>query len=136
MATYKQKEAFKKVVKGSSLTKAMKDVGYADSTSKRTNKLTNTLGWKELLEKYIPDKDLAVVHKQGLKATKLFTSQTEPDKVEPDFSTRHKYLDTAYKLKGKYAPEKFETEIKNILTEEQIDELLKYRETKKNNASR
>lgn len=25
---------------------------------------------------------------------------------EPDYATRHKYLDSAYKMKGAYAPEK------------------------------
>ena len=134
MATLKQKKAFKETgVNGGNISKAMRKAGYSDSVSKRTDKLTNTKGWNELMEEYLPDKDLAKVHKEGLEAIKRSTSLTEPDQIDPDFPTRHKYLDTAYKLKGKYAPEKFQGEIKNVLTDEQIDELLK-RRTKKDNA--
>ena len=45
----------------------------------------------------IPDEDLVRVHKEGLEAV-LGTG----DNVQIDFSVRHKYLDTAYKLKGLY----------------------------------
>lgn len=36
---------------------------------------------------------------EGLDATKIKTSLTEPDKIENDFAIRHKYLETALKLK-------------------------------------
>lgn len=36
---------------------------------------------------------------EGLEATRVKTSLTEPDKVVEDFPTRHKYLETALKLK-------------------------------------
>lgn len=45
----------------------------------------------------LPDEDLIKVHKEGLQAT--------ADDM-PDYSVRHKYLDSAYKLKGAYAPDK------------------------------
>lgn len=45
----------------------------------------------------IPDEDLVKVHKEGLSAT---------DGERPDYSVRHKYLDSAYKLKGIYAPDR------------------------------
>ena len=48
MATPKQKLAVEAVVNGSNLTNAMKVANYAASTSKRTNKLTRTKGYKEL----------------------------------------------------------------------------------------
>ncbi len=98
MATIKQKIAFKEVLKGSTITKAMKIAKYADTTASTTGKLTNTKGWNELLEKYLPDKLLAKKHLEGLEAIE--------EKGQVDYSTRHKYLDSAYKLKGKYAPEK------------------------------
>lgn len=62
----------------------------------------------------LPDALLAKVHLEGLEAYKLGNGamiggedgieaiRTE----EPDFATRHKYLDTAYKVKGSYAPDK------------------------------
>ncbi len=92
-ATIRQKRAFQKVVKGSSLTQAMKDVGYSETTSKRTNKLTNTLGWKELLNKHISDDKLTKVLEDGLEAT---------EKDLPDYAVRHKYLETGLKLKDKF----------------------------------
>ena len=103
-----QKKAFEKVVKGSNITNAMKDVGYSVETAKRTNKLTNSKGWIELQEKYLPDKKLAKVHNEGLEAKKkIFKNNNETKRIEyvgsePDYATRHKYLDTAYKIKDKY----------------------------------
>jgi len=98
MATLKQQKAFKEAgVNGGNISQAMKTAGYSESVSKRTDKLTNTKGWQELVEEYLPDSELARVHQEGLRATNI-------DK--PDFSVRHKYLDTAYKLKGSYAPER------------------------------
>lgn len=45
----------------------------------------------------IPDEVLVQVHNEGLRAV---------DGENPDYSVRHKYLDSAYKLKGIYAPDK------------------------------
>ena len=101
MATVKQKLAFRKVLKGSTLTKAMTDVGYAPTTASTTGKLTNTLGWKELTDKYISEKALMKVHREGLQAT--FTDKYNED--APDYSTRHKYLETGYKIRGRITPE-------------------------------
>lgn len=43
------------------------------------------------------DKDLLTTHTEGLNATKVHGNEL----IEvPDYATRHKYLDTAYKLKG------------------------------------
>ena len=113
MATIKQKKAFKEVVNGSTLTKAMKVAGYSEETAKRTNKLTATGGWQELMDKHLPDSELAKVHKEGLHAYKVDRVTLKIGGEEelsmsndPDFQTRHKYLDSAYKLKGMYAPDK------------------------------
>lgn len=45
-----------------------------------------------LLEEAFPDRELFQLHNEGLH--------------NDDLSVRHRYLDTAYKLKGSYAPEK------------------------------
>lgn len=72
----------------------------------------------------IPDKELLKVHKEGLKAH----IKGEPD--EPDFGTRHKYLDSAYKIKGTYAPEKTvnATVIINATDEKSLEIAKKYEE--------
>ena len=49
----------------------------------------------------IPDELLAQVHMDGLNAVRM-----AGENAEIDFGVRHKYLDSAYKLKGSYAAEK------------------------------
>lgn len=111
MPTIKQKQVFNKVVKGSSISKAMEEVGYAPSTAKRTNKITNSDGWKELLDKTISDKKLTKVLDEGLEAGKKVyknnnaTKQVEEVGYEPDYAVRHKYLETGLKLKNKFPKE-------------------------------
>jgi len=100
MATIKQKLAFKKVVNGMPITRAMKAVNYADTTAGNTNKLTASKGWKELIDKYISEKALMKVHKEGLGAYR--TEKEGDNEVRiPDFATRHKYLETGYKIRGR-----------------------------------
>ena len=60
---------------------------------------------KKTIAEQIPD-DLSVkVHLEGLNASRTIKAGEEAI-VEPDYAVRHKYLDTAHKLKGTYAPEK------------------------------
>ena len=115
MATFKQKSAFKEVVNGSTITGAMQNAGYALSTSKRTNKLTRTKGWKELVDKFLPDKLLTRKHLEGLDAvTKKPQLVDRDDKGRPvyeyipedDYSTRFRYLESAYKIRDKYPKER------------------------------
>ena len=86
---------------------AMRENGYAISTSESPKKLTDTNGWKELMNQQLPDKDLAEVHREGLRADKkVFKNNNETGEIElvseePDHLVRHKYLETAYKIKGK-----------------------------------
>lgn len=116
MSTIKQRKAFNKVMKsdGISVSKAMVDVGYSPATANRPAVLTRSKGWEELMEKHLPDKLLSKKHREGLEATiKKPYLVDRDDKGRPiyeyiseeDFSTRHKYLDSAYKLKGRYKDE-------------------------------
>ena len=87
MATVKQKIAFKEVLNGSTLTKAMKTAGYADTTASTTGKLTNTDGWRELMQEFIPDGELAKKHNEQLNAsklTKLYFDIDDSDEVIAD----------------------------------------------------
>lgn len=62
---------------------------------------------KTLAER-IPDDLLEKVHLEGLQAGKhIYKNNNESGEiddlgVEPDYAVRHKYLDSAYKLKGAY----------------------------------
>ncbi len=59
------------------------------------------------LEEALPDDLLHQIHREGLYATKgIYDDEGERIAEDADFNARHKYLDTAYKLKGSYAPEK------------------------------
>lgn len=61
---------------------------------------------KKSLADRIPDDLLEKAHIEGLSATAVrFTPEGEQLDV-PDYSVRHKYVDSGYKLKGAYAPEK------------------------------
>lgn len=91
--TLKQRQVFKRVMKGEPVSKAMVEVGYSEKTAVNPQQMVRTKGWKELLDSQLPDKLLMKVHKEGLKASK---------DEEPDYAVRHKYLDTAYKIKAKY----------------------------------
>ena len=52
---------------------------------------------QKAIQEALPDELLAKVHLEGLDAKR--------DDI-PDYAVRHKYLDSAYKIKGTYAPEK------------------------------
>lgn len=100
--TYRQKLLRKELAEnGGSLRKAMVKVGYKQSYADSPAKLTSTQRWLQLMEKDLPDSLLSKTAKQGLKAKKWLTSPTEPDREVPDLPTRHKYLETALKMKGK-----------------------------------
>ena len=121
MVTENQKQVFSKVKekvrKGEKVAVSKEMEGtYSKSISKQPNRLTKSKGWQELMQQYFPDEDLAKVHKAGLKASKeMIVNGKKLEGVEiPDYSTRHKYLDSAYKLKGSYVPEQIETKSVNV----------------------
>lgn len=59
------------------------------------------------LEEALPTETLYEIHREGLFASKPYYNEAG-DKIaeDADYNIRHKYLDTAYKLKGSYAPDK------------------------------
>lgn len=111
--TLKQKLAFAKVLKGSTISQAMKDVGYSETTASTTGKLTNADGWKQLMQKYLPDSLLAKRHHALL---------MKEDEYGPDSKAVPKALDMAYKLKGSYAAEKTASVNLNLNADVKMDE--------------
>jgi hypothetical protein len=91
----------------------MVNAGYSPATARTPHELTNSKAWRELVEKHLSDEFLAKKHKELLnkKETRIvfnhqlgeFVSETTD---QPDTQAVSKGLDMAYKLKGKYAPEK------------------------------
>lgn len=105
MATAKQKKAMEILVEngGNNVGKAMIEAGYTPATAKTPQKLTESKGWQELVEEYLPDDLLAKVTKEGLLAGRKTTDEeTGEEVVEPDFNIRHRYLETALKVRDKF----------------------------------
>jgi len=114
MATLRQKRAIQKTVEnGGNITQAMKDVGYKKSTINNPSNLTRSDGFKELLDEFLPELNLMKVHKEGLEANKTISAVVGTDATGktmdfidvPDHPTRHKFLETAYKLRKRLSPE-------------------------------
>lgn len=99
MATQRQKKAIANLVEnGGNVSKAMRDAGYSVETAKTPQKLTESVAFQTIAEQ-IPDDLLVKVHMQGLNA-KSFRYSPEGELMQlDDFATRHKYLESAYKLK-------------------------------------
>src|ERR1044072_2548478 len=73
------------------LKDAMLQAGYDEDTAKRPKNLTESKGFQELVETYLPDERLQQRHRELL---------------EDESNIAVKALDMAYKLKGSYAPDK------------------------------
>ena len=105
--TTKQKKYLKEL-QNNALTKGtktkgemMQDCGYSPATSLNPANIESTPTFQKLLEKFLPDQSLLEGHKEGLTATKTIIDKHGDITVEPDYTNRHRYLETAYKLKGK-----------------------------------
>lgn len=70
---------------------------------------------QKAIDERLPDDLLDQVHLEGLRANRVISAniihgeadEATNDFIEvPDYATRHKYLDSAYKVKGSYAAEK------------------------------
>jgi len=114
-ATIKQKRVFKEIVENhGSISQAMIKCGYSKATAKNPQNLTNSLGWKRLIEQYLPNDLLGQRHSEGLGATKHEQRMVGRDgegrplyeyEEVTDFAARYKYLVTAYKIKGMFPKE-------------------------------
>lgn len=106
MATLKQKLALKKITENhTSISKAMLEVGYTAQTAHKPSNLTESKGFKELIaELGVTDEKLGIRLNEGLDATKTTVMGKDSGEgfvdIQPDYLTRHKYLETALKLKG------------------------------------
>ena len=87
MPTRKQKLAVAKMVEnGGNASRAMIEVGYSPATAKNPDKLTNSIGYAELMDAFLPDDML-------LRALS--------DDIEKKEGNRKPELELAFKLKGR-----------------------------------
>lgn len=112
MATNKQKALAKEILRNPTQTmgQAMQKAGYDEVT--RPVEVTSSKGWQKLVDTMLPDEKLLLRHYEGLDATKIHSSHTEPDREVPDYAVRAKYVELGYKVKGRFA----ETQV-NILNQ-------------------
>lgn len=88
MATLRQKIVASKLVENrGNISKSMIQAGYTPATAKNPSNLTNSKGWQNLMDKFLPDKKLLQVHNELLE--------------NPDWRARDAGLDKAYRIKGK-----------------------------------
>lgn len=121
MATGLQKRAFKAYTDNPrNKGKALLEAGYSVRTAEKPKTVIESKGWQELMDKYLPDKLLNLRHKQLLnKKEILLKANKDTGKVEAvkggiDTNAVKAGLDMAYKLKGKYAPEKRQVSVTGL----------------------
>lgn len=72
--TPKQKNAAKRLIenggkrKPDPVGKVLRDAGYSDAISKNPHKVTRSKGFRALLDKYLPEKDVARAHQELMHA--------------------------------------------------------------------
>ena len=101
--TIKQKRLARVVEKSRTMGEALLKAGYSPATAIKPTQVTKSKGWQKLMEEQLPDEELLVATKEGLKANKIISSHTEPDYEYPDHAIRLKSADQGYKLKGRYS---------------------------------
>lgn len=99
------------VENGGNKRKALLEAGYSQAVADNPSKVMGTDTWKDLLEEYFPDSEMLRIGAEGMRATKVFTSHTEPDREVPDWANRHKFWESGMKLKGKFQDNIVNTQI-------------------------
>lgn len=109
MATTKQKIAAKKLSENirnqrskKPMGKILKEAGYSESVSKSPQRVTETKGWKELMEEYFPNEYIYKIHKKILDKKEIVSYQGSFKTTNQPHSDVKYALDMVYKLKGLY----------------------------------
>lgn len=121
MSTMRQKQAIKELVgNGGNVTKAMIKAGYTKATANTPQKLTESIGFRKLMEEAgLTDENLFKKHTELLnKRETIVVHEGKETRVEvtdqPDSFAVKSALDMAYKIKGTYAAEKADVNVKVI----------------------
>ena len=120
--TIKHKKALKRLAEnGGNLGEAMRVAGYSKISSKTPKKMTSSKGWRELMDEYFPEEELAKLHAEQLGATSVIYKNRKQIEL-PDNQARLRALDLGYKVRGSYAAQKIKFEDPNEdLTDEEIE---------------
>lgn len=100
MATLKQKKAAELLAEnGGNISKAMKDAGYSNQTAKTPQKLTESKGFAELRDEYLPKELILQAHKEALTANRIHGTNDNFIEI-PDHGVRLKASELYYKMTG------------------------------------
>jgi len=135
-ATQRQKVAFSKTMeKNGNVSRSMREAGYSPNTAKTPKAITESKGWQELMEQYMPDDLLAQKHNELLNKKEVVIKTNSKGKFEVvetgqlETHAVRSALDMGYKLKGRYAPEKLKImDLNDDLSDEQLEEETNRRE--------
>ena len=106
MTSIKQRKVAKSIIEGNdNVSQAMVEAGYSVKTAHNPHKIIKSKGFRELMEQMgISDEKLAQRLNEGLDATKAVVMGVKSEEsfvdIQPDYVTRHKYIETSLKLKG------------------------------------
>jgi hypothetical protein len=129
MATRKQQIALQKISEniGNSPTKTLgtilAEAGYSESVCKTPTRVTQSKGWRELLDQYFPDNELLLVHRRMLYKQEVFVHNGKVIPTGQPHSDVKYALDLLYKMKNYYKDTKAIT-IENEYSKMSDDELL------------
>lgn len=128
--TYRQKAVIKNLLENprKPIGRAMREAGYSPNTAVDPSNLTNSKTWEQLMEDHFPDTKLSKVIDEGLEAKKG---------KYPDHFIRHKFTETALKLRNKFPAEKHQIEggANPIQVNLQWNEVIKQAYAKRSNSS-
>ena len=129
--TAMQKRAFQEFLvddggtQGEKLVKA----GYSSKTAETPTKVTESVGFKQLFEQYLPDKDLAAKHKELMNKKEVHVSTNKFGEVnitptgEIDTQAVKAALDMAYKIKGNYKEDNDQRKVNVTINVERLAEI-------------
>lgn len=101
MPTIKQKAVASRIAENhGNLGKTMLEAGYSPNTAKKPENLTESKGWAELMEEYLPDDLILKAHKDALTAMRIHGTNDNFIEVE-DHPVRLKAAELSYKLRGR-----------------------------------
>lgn len=94
MATARQRKAAQKILENLGLDKPrpvgeiLREIGYSNATSQTPTLVTESKGFKELIDQYLPDEDVLSAHKSLLNSTRIehmvFPVYKDPDAGVPE----------------------------------------------------
>lgn len=122
--------ALKKIIENhGNVSKSMREVGYSVETAKNPSQLTESKGFKQLMEEYLPDSLLMEKHKDLLTVPRKVRISIKDEMVteteELDSNAVKAGLDMAYKIKGAYKEDNAQKQPLVIINKEKAAEITK-----------